>query len=248
VTVALKASPDDQALLLDLQQLDTRLQQLDHRSKSLPALAQLAALAREEEQLRSTLGLKRGEWEDARTELKRVESDVAVVEARITRDSDRLQGSSSVKDVHALEQELTSLRKRLSDLEDIELNVMERVDQEQGALGAAEARLGELRERVVALEAERDEELKAIESERAHVRANRATVAGKVPAELVALYERQRSRYGVGASHLRGGVSSASGVKLTESDMARIRAAAPDDVIMCPDSDAVLVRTAESGL
>ena len=47
MTVALKASPDDQALLLDVQQLDTRLQQLDHRSKSLPALAQLAALARE---------------------------------------------------------------------------------------------------------------------------------------------------------------------------------------------------------
>jgi uncharacterized protein len=246
--VALKASPDDQALLLDLQQLDTRLQQLDHRSKSLPALAQLAALAREEEQLRSTLAQKRGEWEDARTELKRVESDVAVVEARITRDSDRLQGTSSVKDVQALEQELGSLRKRLSDLEDIELNVMERVEQEQEALGAAEARLAELRERVVALEAERDDDLKAIESERAHVLANRATVAGKAPAELVALYERQRSRYGVGASHLRGGVSSASGVKLTESDMARIRSAAPDDVIMCPDSDAILVRTAESGL
>jgi predicted nucleic acid-binding Zn-ribbon protein len=248
VTVALKASPDDQALLLDLQQLDTRLQQLDHRGKSLPALAQLTALAHEEEQLRATLAQKRGGWEDARTELKRVESDVAVVEARIARDSDRLQGSSSVKDVQALEQELSSLRKRLSDLEDIELTVMERVEQEQAALDAAEARLAELRERVVVLEAERDEDLKALDSERAHVRANRATVAGKVPADLIALYERQRSRYGIGASHLQGGVSSASGVKLTESDMARIRSAAPDEVIMCPDSDAILVRTAESGL
>jgi uncharacterized protein len=248
VTVALKASPDDQALLLEVQQLDTRLQQLEHRSKSLPALAQLAQLAREEEQLRSTLAQKRGEAEDARTELKRVESDVAVVEARITRDSDRLQGSSSMKDVHALEQELASLRKRLSDLEDIELTVMERVEQEQAELSAAEARLAELRERVTALEAERDEDLKSLESERAHVRANRSTLAGKVPAELMALYERQRSRYGVGASHLRGGVSGASGVRLTESDMARIRSAAPDEVILCPDSDAILVRTEESGL
>ncbi len=248
MTVALKASPDDQAMLLEVQQLDTRLQQLDHRSRSLPALVQLAELAKEEEQLRSTLAQKRGDAEDARTELKRVESDVAVVEARITRDSNRLQGSSSMKDVHALEQELTSLRKRLSDLEDIELTVMERVEQEQEALGAAEARLAELRGRVIALEAERDEQLKALDSERAHARANRATIAGKVPAELMALYERQRSRYGVGASHLRGGVSSASGVKLTESDMARIRSAAPDEVILCPDSDAILVRTSESGL
>ncbi|MFC0678131.1 zinc ribbon domain-containing protein [Lysobacter korlensis] len=248
MTVALKASPDDQALLLEVQQLDTRLQQLDHRSKSLPALAQLAELAREEEQLRKTLAQQRGGAEDARAELKRVESDVAVVEARIARDSDRLQHSSSTKDVHALEQELASLRKRLSDLEDIELTVMERVEQEQDALSAAEGRLAELRERVVALEAERDEQLKGLESERVHARANRATVAGKIPPELMALYERQRSRYGVGASHLRGGVSGASGVRLTESDMARIRSAAPDEVILCPDSDAILVRTAESGL
>jgi hypothetical protein len=80
------------------------------------------------------------------------------------------------------------------------------------------------------------------------VSANRSTIVGKVPADLMALYERQRSRYGVGASHLRGGVSGASGVRLTESDMARIRSAAPDEVILCPDSDAILVRTAESGL
>jgi hypothetical protein len=37
-------------------------------------------------------------------------------------------------------------------------------------------------------------------------------------------------------------------VKLLENEMVAIRAAAPDDVIMCPSSDAILVRTAESGL
>lgn len=246
--MALTASPDNQALLLELQQLDTRLQQLDHRSKSLPAVAQIAELTREEEALRAAQGQRRGAYEDARTELKRVESDVSVVEARITRDSERLQGSSSMKDVHALEQELASLKRRLSDLEDIELTVMERVDQEQQALGDAEAKLVELRQRKQELETERDAQLASLESERAHVRANRSAVAGKVPADLLALYERQRGRYGIGASHLRGGVSGASGVRLTESDIARIRSAAPDEVLLCPDTDAILVRTAESGL
>jgi hypothetical protein len=37
-------------------------------------------------------------------------------------------------------------------------------------------------------------------------------------------------------------------VKLNANDMAAVRAAAPDEVILCPDSNAVLVRTAESGL
>ena len=63
-----------------------------------------------------------------------------------------------------------------------------------------------------------------------------------LPEDLVQLYERQRERYGVGVSELRGGVSSASGVQLTESDLQDIRQAADDDVVLCPDSNAILVR------
>jgi predicted nucleic acid-binding Zn-ribbon protein len=87
-----------------------------------------------------------------------------------------------------------------------------------------------------------------LEADRAEVVANRETIAATVPADLLALYERQRDRYGVGASLLRGGVSSASGVALTGSDLAAVRAAAEDDVVLCPDSNAVLVRTYESGI
>jgi predicted nucleic acid-binding Zn-ribbon protein len=39
-----------------------------------------------------------------------------------------------------------------------------------------------------------------------------------------------------------------SNVKLTESDLQVIRASAPDDVVLCPDSGAILVRNEESGL
>src|SRR5690554_779199 len=116
--MALKASPEDQALLLELQALDTKLSQLAHRAKNLPELAQLTALAGTAEELRLSHAERRGAAEDARLELGRIESDVAVVEARISRDSERLQSSSSMKDVSALEQELTALRARLNDLED----------------------------------------------------------------------------------------------------------------------------------
>jgi predicted nucleic acid-binding Zn-ribbon protein len=98
------------------------------------------------------------------------------------------------------------------------------------------------------LEGERDGAMKLIDAERANAIANRSAIAAKVSDDLLALYEKQRLRYGSGASLLRGGVSLASGVKLNENDMVSIRAAAPDDVIMCPDSNAILVRTGESGL
>lgn len=246
--MALKASPEAQAQLLDLQALDTKLNQLAHRAKNLPELARLAAIASELERLRTLRASQLGAVEDAKREMARIESDVTVVEARITRDSDRLQASSSVKDVAGLESELAGLRRRRDELEEIELGVMEKLEELEGVLGMTAAQHAEAVADAAEVSAAKDAALAALESERTHAGSNRSTIASKLPADVVELYERQRARYGTGASHLRGGVSSASGVKLLENEMAVIRSAAPDDVLICPDSQAILVRTGESGL
>jgi uncharacterized protein len=246
--MALKADPADQALLLELQALDTKLQQLGHRASTLAELATLASLGVEREELLRTVAEQTGAAEDAQAELKRTESDVAVVEARIARDSERLQSSASVKDVAALEQELTALAKRKNDLEDIELAVMETAEERDTALAASRTALQELDARIAEATAARDVAMGGLDAERGQASAERAEIAGRVPDDLLALYEKQRARYGVGASMLQGGVSLASGVALNSSDMSTIRAAAPDDVLLCPDSNAVLVRTGESGL
>jgi predicted nucleic acid-binding Zn-ribbon protein len=244
----MKASPDDQAHLLDLQTIDTRLQQLDHRAKSLPEIVTLASLSSESVTLRHELMSATGALEDAQLELTRIEADVSVVENRITRDTERMQATSSMKDVAGFEAELTGLRRRQLELEEVELEVMERVESLQAAVDHARVSLDHLEAKISEVAAERDAALRALTSERSHSAANRMSIAGTLQADLLALYERQRARYGFGATFLRGGVSSASGVKLNESDMATVRAAAADDVLMCPDSNAILVRTSESGL
>lgn len=246
--MGLKAAPEDQALLLDLQALDTKLSQLDRRAAKLPEREVVDTLTAKRTELERTRAEQSGAVEDVRLELKRTEADVEVVQARIVRDTERLTTSASVKDVTALEQELQSLGRRKSDLEDIELAVMETLEQREGELAATEGELTALSTSLAEATSARDSALAVIEAERSHATANRQTVAGKVPADLLALYEKQRERYGTGASHLRGGVSTASGVALAATDMTKIRAAEPDDVILCPDSNAVLVRTAESGL
>ncbi len=246
--MAMKAAPEDQALLLDLQTLDTRLQQLSHRAANLPELATIAGLVTVRDGLRATVAEANGAWEDAQLELKRTEADVAVVEARVARDTERIQSSASSKDVAAFEQELAALARRQSDLEDIELAVMETADERAKALRDARAQLEAVEARIAEASAARDAALLELDAERAAASAERAGIAARVPGELLALYEKQRARYGVGASLLRGGVSSASGVALNSADMTVVRAAAPDDVLLCPDSNAVLVRTNESGL
>lgn len=246
--MALTATPETQARLLDLQQFDTALQQLAHRARTLPERIAVSALQEDAERIKVAVADTSGHLEDARLELARAESDVELVEKRIARDSERLQLSSSVKDIQGLEHELASLRTRLGDLEEIELALMERIELlETAANGARETLEAHTARRTVA-EEELRSALAEIEAERARVQGDRDALVAELPADLVALYEKQRERYGTGASHLRARVSSASGVTLTGSDLEMVRRAAPDEVILCPDSNAILVRTAESGL
>ncbi|UYN84914.1 MAG: hypothetical protein KIT89_02590 [Microcella sp.] len=242
------ASPADQRLLLDVQALDTTLQQLAHRERSLPEKAALDALTAEADVIRDFMVQRRGELEDARIELGRVEGDVQLVETRIARDDQRLQASSSVKDIQGLEHELATLRTRLGDLEEIELVVMEKVETLESELVSAteahEAHVQKVAEARAALESA----IASLAVERADAQQRRDAIVAGLPADLMALYEKQRERYGTGASHLRARISSASGVELTGSDLAAVRAAAPDAVLLCPDSNAILVRTDESGL
>jgi predicted nucleic acid-binding Zn-ribbon protein len=67
-----------------------------------------------------------------------------------------------------------------------------------------------------------------------------------LPSDLVALYEKQRDRYGMGAARLVGGVSLGSNMKLSPSDLSDVMAAADDDVVLCPDSGAILIRDENS--
>ena len=125
---------------------------------------------------------------------------------------------------------------------------MERLEDQQGSVRVTTTELVDVRAKIADVEATRDASLATITDERTIAAAGRHTVESAVPEELLALYVKQRTRYGTGASLLRGGVSQASGVKLLEDELQLIRSAAPDDVLICPSSDAILVRTDESGL
>jgi predicted nucleic acid-binding Zn-ribbon protein len=244
-----KASPAEQQELLRLQSIDTRLQQLAHRLGSMPQAAPLAELAGRDEAVRRTRAEAVGALEDARAELGRIESDVAVVEARIARDGDRLQHTSSTKDVAALESELVSLRRRLSDLEDQELAVMEKVESAEGVVAAIDVERAAIAVDVTRLEADRDEAAAGLATERDHAERDRAVVAGGLPPELVAFYDQRRVRGGgVGAALLRQRTCSGCTITLTGADLAAVRSAAPDAVLQCPECDRILVRTDESGL
>jgi predicted nucleic acid-binding Zn-ribbon protein len=162
--MALTATPADQASLLDLQAFDTKISQLEYRAKKLPQHGALTELQQHREKLQLTVLEERGIKEDIELELSRIDSDVKVVDARIARDTARLDSTSSAKDAAAFERELAALRTRLSNLEDIELAVMERLETQQKVVDNLIEQSGNLSTQASELEASRDEAVREIEA------------------------------------------------------------------------------------
>ena len=245
----MKASPPEQKELLRLQALDIRLQQVEHQAKALPQHAELAALARTLDVSKTVLTGRTGEVEDARIELRRIESDVEVVEKRIARDTNRAQHTSSIKDVQALETELAALTSRLAALEEIELAVMERLEEKEAAVAETEAERAAVATRVAEIEADRDVLLVDLNRQLGELVRDREAIVSAIGADLAALYEKRRvAGRGNAASLLRARTCSGCTMTLTGNDLEDVRAAPADDIVFCPDCGAILVRTEESGI
>ncbi|MFG2106985.1 zinc ribbon domain-containing protein [Micromonospora chersina] len=245
----MKADPKVQRRLLDLQAIDTALAQLAHRRRTLPELAELEALARElsaleDERVRAQVAV-----DDLDRDIARLEKDVEQVRARKSKDEARLAaGSGPARELEALQHELASLNRRQSDLEDAELELMEQRETAQGVLDGVERRIAEARDRRAAAEQRRDDSLAEIAKEEEFKRGSRQPLAGDLPADLVALYEKIRTDTGLGAALLTGGRCGGCRLELSGADLARIRKADPDDVVRCEECRRIMVRTNESGL
>jgi predicted nucleic acid-binding Zn-ribbon protein len=244
-----KADPDSQRRLLDLQALDTTLSQLAHRRRSLPEHAELDRLSREVAALTDERSTAQVAVDDLDRDIERIDRDVDQVRVRAVRDQTRLHsGTGAPKELEALQHELGTLSRRQRELEDVELDLMEKREAAAAVLAEVESRLAKARDLQGDVERRRAEALAAITKDEEFRRAGRAPLASDLPADLVALYERIREQSGIGAALLRGGRCEGCRLDLSGSEKARVRAAPPDEVIRCEECSRILVRTAESGL
>ncbi|MEW1961831.1 C4-type zinc ribbon domain-containing protein [Microbacterium sp. NPDC077644] len=243
----MNASPEHQRILLDVAELDRRLEQAEKQRTTPAQGARINELAKErQEQLRELTALT-GSREDIRTELTRLESDVKVTEQRRTRDTERLAASTNPKDAQALEHELASLARRISDLEDSELDVMGRLEEADAAVAAQQALIDTTTAEGQQLTAAAKAQIAAATTEIEQLTRDREAVTADVPADLLAEYTRRASR-GIGVGLLRRGTCEGCRMMLSGTHLGEIRQAAADAVISCPECGAILVRTDESGL
>lgn len=234
-----------------MQELDAKADQLRHRRDTLPELHELAVLADQQHELDGQLRDAQIVVDDLSEEQAKVDADVEQVKARRKRDRDRMdQGLiTNPKDLQRMQGELESLERRISSLEDQELEVMEKLEEAQQALDSLSAQESAARERIGVLTASRDEKLEAIDVELREVAADRKPVAEGLPDDLLALYDRIRAQKGgVGAAPIRARECGGCRLTIDAAELGKIRAAADDEVLRCEECQRILVRTPESGL
>jgi len=237
----MKATPDQQQQILRLAQLDQELSVGSAQLRHLREGAEIAAIRTELIQSSERLLEGRTELENITAELKRSESDLELVEKRIARDNERLLTVSSHKDADGISHELVSLKARRSNLEDVELEIMERRDAATAALETLTAERADIAQKLSVAEAAAEAEIIKLQSGLSLVAGERKSVQDSLPAELFELYEKKASR-GVAAGRLINRDCDACRIALTSAAYEDVIATAQDEIATCPNCQAILVR------
>jgi len=246
-----KTDPFAQLKLLDVQELDARLDQLKHQLEHMPEAAELASLRTRRRDANDRARDTRIRVDDLTREQKKADADVEQVKTRRKRDQDRIEQGLIVspKDLERMQHELVSLERRISTLEDEELEVMEQLEDAQRLLDSLTAQLAAAEERLALLVAGRDVRAVEIGADLAALQAERVPAVDGMPADLLALYEKLRAnRRGVGAAELRQRRCTGCQLSIDNAEIEVIRKAPSDLVIRCEECSRILVRTGESGL
>ena len=246
----MKADHFEQQKLLELAAEDVALTQLTHRGRTLPEVAAVEAAAEAERTFAGDVVRAETQARDLGREVKRMESDVETVRAREEKDQKLLDsGSVSPKEMTNLQHELASLKRRQSDLEDQELELMERLEVAETTLAAAQSGLEQARADLERAQQLRDDALADIADSTKRHEAARAEVADGLSAPLLTLYDRIRTQTGsTGAAMLKARQCQGCRIELYGNELSAVRNADPHEVVRCENCGRILVRTAESGL
>lgn len=232
--------------LLLVQGFDTRVDQLTRRLDTLPARAELETVAGQVSAIdRQVAAVDERRGELSRSQ-QRLEDEIASLGERAEQAEKQLYSGavSNPRELQALQDDVASIRRRISQIEDDELEIMELSE-------PVEAHRDELiaqRERLEAETKTLTDELAAAEAEIAAeleaVRGERAAAAADVPDDLWPEYDALRSQLGgIAVARLVGSTCQGCHLALSAVELDRIRKLPPDELVHCEECGRLLVRS-----
>ena len=233
-----------QRLLIDLQDLDSRLARLRHERKHLPVLSRIESVIERLKTNKRAAIQADASLSEAKARATRSEDEVGQVVRRAEVLRERLHsGNSAARDLFAIQGEIDQLGQRQAALEEAQIVAMEALDSAREEVERLSREESEIRAAGRELTAERDAEFARLDEEIESLENQRADLAGTIEAVLLADYEAVcTSTGGLGAVALRGRIIEGGAVEISPQELARIVAAPQDEVIHAEENDVIVVR------
>ena len=244
----MKAEVIQQRSLLELADLDAELSRIEHRASHLAEQQRLEQAQADHRDANDRLASLRLALDDLDAHIAKFESEIEGVRDREDRDRKMLEGGAiNAKQLGDLQHELETLERRQASLEDSLLEVMERREELQAQQSDELGKIDTLQSELSEAQRARDDALSGIDQSRHQCASRRDELTAGLDPDLVSMYERQRSRGGPGAARLQGRRCGACRIEIDRGEIARIAAAADDEVLRCPECGAILLRVKDSG-
>lgn len=237
----MKATESAQQDLLALSELDLEITRSKVTLASLTSGEAFKELREAQREAASKLIDARNLLDSVELEISRAEADLTLVEQRIAKDLDRLNQTSSSKDAQGIQAELETLKKRKSELEDLELAVLERKEIAESDFEQILSDKNAIDIELANKESSNEAEVMKLRSGLDLLSLNRAQQAGRIDAELLELYSKKAAR-GVAVGRLINRECGACRMAIGATALAEIIALASDEIATCPDCQAILVR------
>ena len=240
----MKASPSDQRSILDIARFDQQTNSLRHKAANLPELAELASTTIKANNARDLRIAAETELNDVKRELLRAEGDVEQIVSRITRDEARLiGGSASPKELEQLQHEVGTLGARRAELEEIELEIMMRVDAINERITTLKTEEAEYAAVIADLEIRKENALTILHNDLDAIAKDRSETVNGIDKALVDLYEKIRETTGgAGAAALSAGSCTGCNLSINAVEIKRMADLAEDEVVRCEECRCILVR------
>jgi predicted nucleic acid-binding Zn-ribbon protein len=237
----MKLDKPGQSALLKLSEVDVAIERIKNDISKAVNSAELTAMSAQLSEYSGEVIVARTNFENLNMESRKADDNLHMVEERIARDLGRLNSTSSPKDAQAIQSEIDSLTLRKEELEEVELEILDRLDaakQELDAISqkreAASKEIEELREKI-------QQHVDELKNEGRKLVADREILVTKVPAEILDKYKALAAKQ-IAVGQVKDRSCTACHMGLTANTIDSLADLPEDEVGSCPECLAMIVR------
>lgn len=230
-----------QSALLKLAQVDLEIEQIKVEISKAIASKELTDASELLSQYSGEVIAARTKYENLNMESRKADDNLHLVEERIARDLERLNKTSSPKDAQAMQSEIESLTLRKAELEEVELEILERLEEAQTELDEISRKREATAKEIEEIQASIQTHVDELKSRGRKLTADKEILVSKIPVDVLEKYKNLAAKQ-IAVGQVEARACSACRMGLTASTIDSLAGLAEDEIGNCPECLAMIVR------